>query len=72
MSIPLDKSGPADPGWGQKGKKRTRGYQNPDELKNFKDIMMDIDMQIGNAYKIAYDTLKEQDSSCIILIKRKS
>ena len=63
MSIPLDESSPADPGSGQKGKKKTRGYQNSDELKNFRDIMRDIDMKISNAYEIAYDALKENESS---------
>ena len=63
MSIPLDESGSADPGSGQKGKKKTRRYQNPDELKNFRDVMRHIDAKISNAYEIAYDAFKETESS---------
>ena len=59
MSIPLDESGPADPESGKKGKKRTRGYENPDELKDFRDEMREIDAKISNAY----DARKENDSS---------
>ena len=62
MSIPLDESDPAEPGSGKKGTKRTRGYQNPDELKTFRDTMRDIDMKIGNSYEIAFDALRKQES----------
>ena len=63
MTIPLDDADPADPGSGQKGKKRTRGYQNPEELLNYRDIMKDIGSKKSSAYKTAYDALQENDSS---------
>ena len=63
MTIPLDDE-PADPGSGEKkGRKRTRGYQNPDELQNYREIMKDIKSKIGSAYGAAYDAIREQESS---------
>ena len=63
MSIPLDDE-PADPGSGEKkGKKRTKGFQNPDELQNYREIMKDIESKVSSAYEAAYDAIKENESS---------
>ena len=63
MSIPLDDK-PADPGSREKkGKKRTKGYQNPDKFLNYREIMKDIKCKISSAYEAAYHAIKENDSS---------
>ena len=63
MSIPLDDE-PTDPGSGEKkGRKRTKGYQNPDEIQSYREIMKNIESKIRGAYKDAYDTIKENESS---------
>ena len=62
MTIPLDKE-PEGPRSGEKkGKKRTKLEQNPDELKNYREIMKDIKRKISEAYKDAYDALQGYES----------
>ena len=63
MSIPLDESDPAEPSSEKKGKKRTKEYLSPDELKTYRDTMREMDRKIGDAYTITFDALKEQPSS---------
>ena len=63
MTIPLDDE-PNEPGSGEKkGKKRTKVYQNPDELKNYRETMKDIESRISNAYEEAYDAIQDNESS---------
>ena len=62
MTIPLDKE-PEGPRSGEKKvKKRTKLEHNPDELKNYREIMKDIESKISDAYEDAYDALHGYES----------
>ena len=63
MSIPLGKSSPDEPNSERKGKKRSKAYQDPEDLKTYKDTMREINQKIEDEYPAAYDALKEHNSS---------
>ena len=50
MSIPLDESGPDEPNSEKKGKKRGKAYQDPEELKTYRDTMREINQNIKDAH----------------------
>ena len=62
MTIPLDEE-PEGPRSGEKkGKKRTKIEQNPDELREYREIMKNIESRISDAYEDAYDALQGNES----------
>ena len=62
MTIPLDNE-PEGPQSGEKkGTKRMKVEQNPDELRNYRDVMKDIESRISEAYEEAYDAIQGSES----------
>ena len=72
MSIPLDKIGPEEPNSDRKGKEISKAYQDPEDLKIFKDTIREINQKIEDEYTAAFNALKEHNASCVIQSRRNS
>ena len=62
MTIPLDNEPEGPQSSEKKGVKRTKVEQNPDELRNYREIMKDIKSRISDAYEEAYDAIQGSES----------
>ena len=72
MTITLDEHGPDEPNSEKKGKKSVKAYQDPEELKTYKDTMREINQKIKDAYTAAYVQCTQRTAIIMIYsIKKK-